>query len=49
MVLYDRRIKLKVVAAAVGIYMECVYGILHEELTIKNLIARWVPRMLILN
>ena len=43
MVLDDRRMKVRKIAETIGI----VGYILHEEFDIKNLCARWVPRLLI--
>jgi len=34
------------IAETVGISKECVGYILHEELNMKKLCARWVPRLL---
>ena len=38
--------KLREVADIVNISYECVYNIIHEELHMKKLSARWVPRLL---
>jgi histone-lysine N-methyltransferase SETMAR len=46
MVLDDRRIKLHETAETIGISKECVGYILHEELDMKKLCARWVLRLL---
>jgi histone-lysine N-methyltransferase SETMAR len=46
MVLDDRRIKVREIAETIGISKERVGYILHEELDMKRLCARWVPRML---
>ena len=46
MVLDDRRIKVREIAETIGISKECVGYILHEELDMKKLCARWVPRLL---
>jgi hypothetical protein len=46
MVLDDRLIKVREIADTVGISKERVGYILHEELHMKNLCARWVPRLL---
>jgi len=43
MALDDRRMKVRKIAETIGI----VGYILHEEFDIKNLCARWVPRLLI--
>jgi transposase len=45
MVLYDRRMKVREIAETIGISKECVGYILHEELDMKKLCARWVPRL----
>lgn len=45
-VLDDRRIKVKEIAEAMNISEECVYHILHENLGMRKLSARWVPRSL---
>lgn len=42
----DRRLKLHEIAEAVGISSERVYSILHEQLGMKKLSARWVPHLL---
>jgi hypothetical protein len=34
------------IAETIGISKECVVYILHEELHMKKLCARWVPRLL---
>jgi FixJ family two-component response regulator len=44
MVLDDRRIKK--IAETISISKECVGYILHEELHMKKLCARWVPCLL---
>jgi histone-lysine N-methyltransferase SETMAR len=46
MVLDDRRIKVNEIAETTGISKEHVEYILHEELDMKKLCARWVPRLL---
>jgi histone-lysine N-methyltransferase SETMAR len=46
MVLDDRRIKVREIAETIGISKERVRYILHEELHMKKLCARWVPRLL---
>ncbi|KMQ83449.1 histone-lysine n-methyltransferase setmar [Lasius niger] len=46
MVLDDRRIKVREIAEAVGISKERVCHILTEDLGMKKLTARWVPRLL---
>jgi len=45
MVLDDQRIKVREIAGTMGISKECVGYILHEELDMKKLCARWVPRL----
>jgi transposase len=46
MVLDDRQMKVHEIAETIGISKEHVGYILHEELDMKNLCARWVPRLL---
>jgi len=46
MVLDDRRMKVREIAETIDISKECVGYILHEELGMKKLCARWVPRLL---
>jgi len=46
MILDDRQIKVREIAETTGISIECVGYILHEELDMKKLCARWVPRLL---
>jgi histone-lysine N-methyltransferase SETMAR len=46
MVLDDRRMKVREIAETVGISKESVGYILHEELDMKMLCARWVPHLL---
>jgi len=45
----DRRIKVREIAETIGISTERIGYILHEELDMKKLCARWVPRLLIAN
>jgi len=45
-VLADRRLKLKEIAEAADISYGATWNILHEELGMKKLSARWVPRLL---
>jgi histone-lysine N-methyltransferase SETMAR len=45
-VLDDRQMKVREIAKTIGISKECVGYILHEELDMKKLCARWVPRLL---
>jgi len=46
MILDDRRMKVLEIAETIGISIERVGYILHEELDMKKLCARWVPRLL---
>jgi len=46
MVLDDRRMKVREIAETIGVSKERVGYILHEELDMKKLCARWVPRLL---
>jgi histone-lysine N-methyltransferase SETMAR len=46
MLLVDRRMKVRETAETIGISKEGVGYILHEELDMKKLCARWVPRLL---
>jgi len=46
MVLNDGRMKVREIAETIGISKERVGYILHEELDMKKLCARWVPRLL---
>jgi hypothetical protein len=46
MLLEDRRMKVREISETTGISKEGVGYILHEELDMKNLCARWVPRLL---
>jgi histone-lysine N-methyltransferase SETMAR len=46
MVLNDRWMKVREIAETLGISKERVGYILHEELDMKKLCARWVPRLL---
>lgn len=45
-VLADRRLKVREIAKMVGISVDRVHHILHEELRMTKLSARWVPRLL---
>jgi histone-lysine N-methyltransferase SETMAR len=45
MVLDDRRMTVREIAETIGISKEGVGYILHEELDMKKLCARWVPRL----
>ena len=38
--------KVREIAETIGISKECVGHILHEELGMKKLCTRWVPRLL---
>ena len=42
----ERRIKVREIAETIGISKEHVGYVLHEELDMKTLCARWVPRLL---
>lgn len=46
MVLADRRVKVRELAEAAGISTERIHYILHQELHMKKICARWVPRLL---
>jgi len=46
MVLDDRRIKVCETAETIGISKECVGYILHKELDMKKICARWVLLLL---
>jgi DNA-binding Lrp family transcriptional regulator len=46
MLLDDRRMKVREIAETVGMSKERVGYILHEEVDMKKLCARWVPRLL---
>jgi len=46
MVLDDQRMKMHETAETIGISKECVGYIMHEELDMKKLCARWVPHLL---
>jgi histone-lysine N-methyltransferase SETMAR len=46
MVMDDRRMKVREIAENTGISKERVGYVLHEELDMKKLCARWVPRLL---
>jgi histone-lysine N-methyltransferase SETMAR len=45
MVLYDQRMKVREIAETICISKEHVGYILHEELDMKKLCVRWVPRL----
>ncbi|KAG5327898.1 SETMR methyltransferase, partial [Acromyrmex heyeri] len=46
MILADRRTKVHEVAEAVGVSYETAFNILHDNLGMKKLSVRWVPRLL---
>ena len=46
MVMGDRRVTEKGIASAIGISQEIVHSILTEDLNIRKLSPRWVPRLL---
>ena len=46
MILDEGRVKVREIAESIGISKERVGYILHEELDMKKLRARWVPRLL---
>jgi hypothetical protein len=45
MILNDERMKVREIAKTIGISKECVGYILHKELDMKKLCARWVRRL----
>jgi len=45
MILDDRRMKAREIAETIRISKERVEYILHEEVDMKKLCARWVPRL----
>lgn len=45
-VLEDHRVKVSEVADIVNVSIEHIHNILHEQLHMKKLSARWVPRLL---
>ena len=49
MILDDGRMKVREIAETIRISKERVGYILHEELDMKKLCARWVPRLLTAN
>jgi hypothetical protein len=49
MILDDWRMKVREIAETIGISKEPVGCILHEELDMKKLCARWLPRLLTAN
>ena len=46
LVVADRRLKIREIAAEVGISTERVHFVLHEKLGMTKVCARWVPRLL---
>jgi hypothetical protein len=42
----DRQMKVREIAETIGTSKECAEYILHEELDMKKLCARWVPHLL---
>jgi hypothetical protein len=46
MLMDDRGVKVREIASAVGISSEQVRNILHQNLNMRKLSARWVPRLL---
>ena len=48
-VMTDRRVTERYIASAVGFSQERVHSILTEDLEMRNLSARWVPRLLIVD
>ena len=46
MILNNRRVKVREIVEAIGISHGTVIKILHEKLSMKELSARWVPRLL---
>jgi hypothetical protein len=49
MVLDDRLTKLREIVMTIGISKERIGYILHEELDMKKLCARWLPQLLIVD
>ena len=45
-ILEDRRISVKPIAEQLGISRERVGSIIHEDLDMRNLSAKWVPKCL---
>ena len=45
----DRRVKAREITNAVGISSEHVHKVLHEQLDVKKLCARWAPRLSTVN
>ena len=46
MILDDRRLKVRELADMIGVLKRVVYRILTENLDMRKLCARWVPRLL---
>jgi len=46
LILDDRRILVKSIAGQLGISRECVGSIIHEDLDMRKLSAKWVPKCL---
>lgn len=46
MILIDRKLKVREIADTMDISIDRVFHILHNELHMKKLLARWVPRVL---
>jgi len=45
----DRRMKMRDIAEIVSISVDKVHNILHKELEMKKLCARWMPQFLIID
>ncbi|GBO13824.1 hypothetical protein AVEN_246323-1 [Araneus ventricosus] len=46
MALSDRRIKVREIAEATGIFQGTVFSIFHEKVGVKKISSRWVPSLL---
>ena len=46
LILADRRISAKTIAEKLGISLEWVVSIIHEDLDMRKLSAKWVPKCL---
>jgi len=46
MILADQQIKQRYIATQLGISQECVHAIIHNELRMMKVSARWVPKLL---
>lgn len=44
--LIDRRVKVSVIAREIGISETSVFKILHEDLGMSKVSARWIPKLL---